>query len=1090
MASILHLAPVGSGKTEEVLALLRALKQKRQSALPKVWVLLATRRQELSFQQRLIEGGPAVYCNIEFFNFRSLNAHLLQRAGQPARRLNNLTRHTLLRELLSEMLAAGQLRFFQRIATTRGFVTVLAALIDELKQNKVNDATFAAAARSEKDQEIARIYRRYQELLKNSDFVDVEGEGWLALALLQKETASAADVDLLLVDGYDQFTPVQAEILAALAGSVKEAHITLTALPAEGAGSLPQRSVLARQRLQAAYAAAGIKLDSRVIRAGDGTRQPALEQLAQKIFRDRPPESPSKALKLIEMPDIAEEVKAVLRAVKAQLLAGAAPEDILLVLRDWQRYAAHFEIGRQEYALPLLLHHQPAYASSPVIAALIDLLQLAPRFRRRDLLDVLRSPYIDAGLSDAEIDLLDKMSLAQQFLGGTKADWLETIDLAQRQSAASSAAELADTQLPAVTEAQAALLAKQLAAFIDGISPPPHAHIRVYINWLSDLLGPDPRADQADADENDPVGKMPGDYYTLKIIKCAYQETEVDSAIARRDLLALDGLQDILLELLASDDVRLICFGGSGERDWTNFWPELKHALENTGDAQSSQPQTGQVLVTTAAEARGLPHAHVYILGLAEGIFPAKIAEDPLYLDSERLQLQKRDIQLETRAVRIDDQGLFYELISLPRASLTLSRPTYQAGKVWIESHLWRAVKKVLPAQPRQRRAVGSVIATSEAANSAELMLALAAQLNGQDAAAAAPALRAKNWLRANNEYAAQWQRIDAGRGLERGRLSYAPFDRYSGILSQPALLTEIARRLSEKRVWSASQLKDYGLCGFRYFAKRLLKLEEVQEPEAGADALQLGLLNHDILAAVYEKIAARGLAIQESNIEAALEILAEVAEIQLEGAPAQYNFRATATWQAEKQVIGNRLAALIKEDFSADSPLNRFGSPRATERSEWEFRAVEIPLPASRAPLRVSGFIDRIDRANGRSIVVDYKSGSRAISRREMEEGRDFQMMLYILALAAQGGAVAGGLFWHLSNRKASGVFSIQNEEDIAAIEKARAHIADNLRQGRAGRFPVHANKLEQGKCVRYCEFSHFCRRQVTNPHKNLPRT
>ena len=38
-------------------------------------------------------------------------------------------------------------------------------------------------------------------------------------------------------------------------------------------------------------------------------------------------------------------------------------------------------------------------------------------------------------------------------------------------------------------------------------------------------------------------------------------------------------------------------------------------------------------------------------------------------------------------------RGLFYELISLPTESLTLSRPTIQGGKVWLESHLWRAVK-------------------------------------------------------------------------------------------------------------------------------------------------------------------------------------------------------------------------------------------------------------------------------------------------------------------------------------------------------------------------------------------------------------
>jgi len=30
-----------------------------------------------------------------------------------------------------------------------------------------------------------------------------------------------------------------------------------------------------------------------------------------------------------------------------------------------------------------------------------------------------------------------------------------------------------------------------------------------------------------------------------------------------------------------------------------------------------------------------------------------------------------------------------------------------------------------------------------------------------------------------------------------------------------------------------------------------------------------------------------------------------------------------------------------------------------------------------------------------------------------------------------------------------------------------------------------IYANKLEQGKCARYCEFRQLCRRQVTSRHK-----
>ena len=252
MAHIMHLAPVGTGKTARLLAQLRELTQAKRDSLPKVWVLLATRRQALSFRQQLIELDKSVpvYCNIEFFNFYSLNARLLKIARTPVRRLNRLTRYGLLRRMLAQMLAAEQLRYFHRIADTRGFVAIMAELIDELKQAKVDVDAFAAAAQSQKDEELALIYRRYQDTLRRSDLADVEGEGWLALAKMRD---IALDVDLLLVDGYDQFTIVQAQMLAALSRLIQSVHISLTDMPITFANALPHRSARARQRLERAF---------------------------------------------------------------------------------------------------------------------------------------------------------------------------------------------------------------------------------------------------------------------------------------------------------------------------------------------------------------------------------------------------------------------------------------------------------------------------------------------------------------------------------------------------------------------------------------------------------------------------------------------------------------------------------------------------------------------------------------------------------------------------------------------------------------------------------------------------------------------
>ena len=580
----------------------------------------------------------------------------------------------------------SQLEYFQHIVDTRGFVSIMADLIDELKQASVGEDDFAAAAGNDKEEEIARIYRRYQETLRRSDLADVEGEGWLALAKLRERPQIARDVDLLIVDGYDQFTLVQAQLLAALARAIDEVHITLTDLPSANAAALPHRSVRARQTLARAFAIARLHLKVETIAPDSNERQADLERLSQRVFSDLPAAPGGDAIQMIAMPNPAEEVRSVLRRIKRQLLDGVQPDDILVAIRDWNRYAAHFETGREEYALPLLLHFESGLHKAPVIAILIDLLGMAPQFRRRDLLDVLRSPYIDAGLEGEQIDLLDRISMERQFLGGGGAEWLDMVNRAGRSANDYND----DARRACLTAEQRKALFSRLSAFFDGVTPVGRADTVAYVDWLDGLLGAEALSESPGASS-----QIAGNGFSLNIIERARQHGSGNAEIIRRDLAALAGLKRVLRDMAASDDVLRATFGETADMDWRQFLSDLEQALETTAADPFYRSRVGQVLVTTASEARGLPHRHVYILGLAEGLFPAEISEDPFFLDTEREYLKENGIQLATQAERIDDQGLFYELISLPRDSLTLSRPTFQAGKVWIESHLWRAVRRV-----------------------------------------------------------------------------------------------------------------------------------------------------------------------------------------------------------------------------------------------------------------------------------------------------------------------------------------------------------------------------------------------------------
>ncbi|MBC7809784.1 MAG: hypothetical protein H7175_01485, partial [Burkholderiales bacterium] len=387
----LLLAPVGAGKTEFALEQIVATAQAQPFA--PIWVLLPTERQKDAFRQRLIErpsgqGTAAqrgVYFNIEFFNFYELYIRLLDMAGKPPRHLDyraDTARFRLLRTVLRGLKRDGQLRVFAQIADKPGFVSVIADFIYELKGNVIPPEVFeaAAATRTEKDRELARIYSAYQSLLIEHNIVDREGQGWVALEAAHKNYDLGADVALLVVDGFDQFTVLQARLVALLASRAQNALLTLTVVPGRE-GTVGRRFWQAQDRLLTTFLdEMGEELTMmQSARLGVERRPSPLLYLANQIFHPEAMEVQPSAghLRLIEAPNPTQEVGALLREVKRLLLRTASegevrPDDVLIALRDWGRYAAQFAALARSYGVPVALHSGEPLIENPAIIALLD----------------------------------------------------------------------------------------------------------------------------------------------------------------------------------------------------------------------------------------------------------------------------------------------------------------------------------------------------------------------------------------------------------------------------------------------------------------------------------------------------------------------------------------------------------------------------------------------------------------------------------------------------------------------------------------------------------------------------------------------
>jgi RecB family exonuclease len=1020
MATLL-IAPAGGGKTARLHAALSDLKQR--DPLAKAWVLVSTERQIGDFRRRFLDGifggAPGIAFNIEYFSFYTLYRRILAIARVPGQTLTPPAQAGLVRALLRAKFRAAPV--FGAIADTPGFARAVTGLIDELKQHRIQPEAFATAQTTPRGAALAAIYSAYMGVLHQFELIDREGEGWLALEALAKPLLN--DVKLLLVDGYDQFNPLQVALLAALDRQVGEMWITLAQAETE-------RFVSTQQALIAAF---GDRLRIDAASAADPPRP-------ERFW--------------IEAPSIHDECAAVMRAVKRRLLDGAPPDSVCIAVRDWVRYADPLRTAAARFGVPIADHYAPAPADSPAIAALLNAISLHREgWLRRPLLDALRSPYLRLrGLDAAAVEQIDLLSRAGLVIGG-RDEWHTAL-----LEARTEADEHDDQDDPLAGIDRAALWTALERAF-DALTPPPEEDMERYVGWLEGLIGYDaPDPDSAESDE--------GVHGALRLLEAVRDQ---ESAATRRDMAGLQRLRVVLRGLLMTDRLAAhidLPMTHTAE----SFVDTLIGALERQPIARTIG-RDGRVLLTMAGDARGLPHAHVFIVGLAEGVFPTPVGEDALLLDSERADLRAAGIPLPDAAERADDAGLFTSIAGTARVTLTLSRPTVRNAEVWTPSALWT------DSQPDPARTVrlpiGAPPDIDDAATAHEAALAWTAGVRR----GIAPRI---GWLGGHDmSFARHLARAIA---VERGRISGAAHSPYSGVLADARLIAEV-RASVEARVWSASALNDYGQCPFRYFAHRLLRLEAIELPEAGMDVRQRGTLMHDILERTYRALG--GIPIVEDNLERALAILDAQLDDRLPGAPARLGFRRSAAWAGEQTAIRRVLRQLVMSDFSAKAPPESLAgdSPRIAARLEQQFGERDAPLTLTLDDglhIRVRGTIDRIDATDAGLIIIDYKSGSTKIENSEITSGRNVQMLIYIeAARKLYPESIIGGLFWHMPKNKGSGLIDVRagGDEGEAVLVKGRARLRQHVRAMQHGDFRSRPNRLTQGRCSAHCDFYQLCR-------------
>jgi RecB family exonuclease/superfamily I DNA/RNA helicase len=1072
MPTILNLAPAAAGKTTYVL---EAARQAAQGLVGVPRVVVATRLQAAAARQRLAAAGGAL--GVRVMTFDGLYTECLAAAREVYTELSEPVQYRLLRAIVDSL----SLRHYASLTGRPGFIQALQRLIGELKAAQIYPEQFAARVQQmgaePRLQELAAIYLAYQQRLQDNGWADRAGLGWLSVeALAQRAPHVGRDWPLLVVDGFDDFTPIQAALLKVLAARVGKMQITLTGTVDDDRRPLVHRR-FARTR-QILSDALGVQATAIPMAAHHAA--PRLAYLEANLWRGQvspPPAAPledhagagpflaAADLTLIEAPDRTAEVRAALRWLKARLLLDSRqPGELALLMRNVTPYrAAIGQIGA-EFGLPLRFVDGLPLALNPAIAALLDLLRLAlpgpdqrPGLPRRLVVEAWRSPYFDwrvlapEGIGPTDADRLDAAARQGRVISGL-AQWEEALALLCARAAGAVEADSAlslrqaasfdvdeTPPAPAPTAVEAALTLHALfRRFVDFLTPPAGEQpLRVFVGWLETLMGDDP--------QQTPDGDA-GQLSRLDSLQMVAQARRASPDLAGQDVAALVCLKDVLRGLVWAEEAV-----ASPPVDFEDFVADLSGAVEAAAYHPSPAAHGHDIIVANVIQARGLSFHAVAVLGLAEGEFPAILHEDAFLRETDRARLRQLGLPLPSTLDSAEVE-FFYETMTRPTAQLLLTRPRLaDNGALWQASPFWEELRRLVPAPP-----VGltseSLPSPLEAASWPELIETLAAQPGLTTARAWAQQADPARWLALTTAAEVFQARSRDGQHLYDGDLT--------------ALAAACAQRFGPAFTWSASRLETYRSCPLFFFFASVLRLEPRRQPVAGPDTAQLGNMYHRIFERVYQ------VASDPRDHASVLAALPEAARRVLDAAPAREGFRVTAWWAQTRAEIEEdvRRSLLGLAEVSGD------WQPIAFEQGFFDPQTLEVMVAGD--SFRLHGVIDRIDRApDGRLRVIDYKTGGpSSFKRQDVEAGKKLQLPLYALAArdALHLGQPADGFYWHVRQAQPSDFTLPGSTGGPAAAMRRAADFAWEAVQGiRAGRF---APTPPADGCPDYCPAAAFC--------------
>ena len=961
----------GSGKTSWLYAQLSA-----RAAAGKPSILLVPEQFTSSTEGRIYrELGDAGSGFVESFSFTSLAERILSEEGGAAiRTLTDAGRVTLVRRVLEEL--QDNVKFYYRHRRSAAFCQLAAETIDELKSAGVTGAEFARLAEgcgpeSARLAEIALIYEGYETLLAQtgmdpSDRIELAAarlEGALAEGRVPAFLAGRA----VYIDEFDTFNAPKQRLMGAMLAALPEVTVALCDDGAPDGLGLFSGAKAVGARLRQLARKNGAEVAAPLLLRQDLRHKdaPGLAALGQLLAAGRceTPAAPLTDIRLFAAPSREEEARAAAGAIRRLMAQGVRCGRIAVVCRDLDRYRAAVRYEFRMADIPLWCDEATTPAFSAPAAAVTALLELA---RGADYTEQL-SALVKTGLTSLAEDAVCALENYAYTWSPKAAEWRAAFSKSPRGFGGEKLTEEETENLRKAEQARAFLIGpvETLRSRCRNASA---EQISRALWFCLEALGAE-QAQQAQVEALRAARGIP-----------AAEE-------AAREWNVVMGLLDEMARLLGPETVA------------PAEYAELFALLLRSSDLGHIPQTLDAVMLASAGKMRLDAPDYVFVLGVAEGEFPAAPAQTGLLTHADRDALIRQEVDLpdcfENRVVR--EQVCFYKAMTAPAKGLWISWP--KGAGLTLSAAAQPIADLLQPPAPAL-----SLLDMTATPGSALDCLGGGWPLGETERASLTAALQ------------------DEGGGL--ALLAWMA----GGAPHKLEDLTALGGLLGERLAISPSQLEAYANCPYGYFLHYVLGLRPRKKARLSAD--QSGTLMHWVLQMALDPHPG-----PDNPCRDALPApFAQLTDSQLAALSAGLVDEYARRYLPEESARLRYLLSRLKKSMAAllcylrDEQAQSAFAPAACElRIGPGGVPPQVYHLSDGRTVRLVGTVDRADEwveEDGTRWVrvVDYKTGAKKLDLKEVYCGLDCQMLLYLFSLTRDekgrfAGAEPAGVLYLLAD-------------------------------------------------------------------------